>query len=140
VNPSLLIAVYDPKLGLQKAFEAGCTRMNLINANGIVAVNIDLRVRRGVDGISAYDFALGLSSSPARDLVCDISSPTTYQYPCHLSLFVQIPNFDRTIISTRKNMGWSVSSRLPPLMKGILMGTPGCRYLGRCILLLCAVC
>lgn len=87
--------------------------MNLINANGIVAVNIGLQVREGLDGVAAYDYTLGpLSSSPARDLVCDTSSATTYQYPCHVSLFVQIPNFDRTIIRTQKVMGWPVSSKV----------------------------
>ncbi|EPE35324.1 hypothetical protein GLAREA_11023 [Glarea lozoyensis ATCC 20868] len=107
VNPTLHLAIYDPTLGLQRAFETGYTRMNLINANGIVAVNIGLRLRQGLDGVSAYDFTLGLSSSPARDLVCDVSSASTYQYPCHLSLFVQVPNFDRTIVRTRAGMGWS---------------------------------
>jgi hypothetical protein len=124
VNPSLLIAVYDPTLGLQEAFETGYTRMNLINANGIVAVNIGLQVHQGLDGNSAYDYTLGLSSSPARDLVCDTSSATTYKYPCHLSLFVQIPNFDRTIISTMKVMEWLVSSELSPFIKGTLTVTP----------------
>lgn len=140
VNPSLLIAVYDPTLGLQEAFEMGYTRMSLINANGIVAVNIGLQVRQGLDGNSVYDYTLGLSSSPARDLVCDTSSATTYQYPCHVSLFVQIPDFDRTIISTVKDMEWLVSSKLPPFIKGMLTVIPGCRSLGRCILLLCTIC
>jgi hypothetical protein len=117
VNPSLLLAVYDPTLGLQKAFETGYTRMNLINAHGIVAVNIGLRLRQGLD-----DYALGLSSSPARDLVCDVSSPTTYQYPCHLSLFVQIPNFERVIVRARSVMGWSVSEKLVSFGRGMLMG------------------
>lgn len=114
--------------------------MNLINANGIVAVNIGLQVRQGLDGNSAYDYTLGLSSSPARDLVCDTSSATTYQYPCHVSLFVQVPNFDRTIISTKKAMEWLVSSKLPLFIKSTLTVTLGCRSLGRCIFLLCTIC
>jgi hypothetical protein len=140
VNPSLFIAVYDPTLGLREAFETGYTRMSLINANGIVAVNIGLQVRQGLDGNSAYDYILGLSSSPTRDLVCDTSSATTYQYPCYVSLFVQIPNFDRTIITTTKAMEWLVSSKLPPIIRGTLTVTPGCRSLGRCIIFLCTIC
>jgi hypothetical protein len=109
-NPSLMIAVYDPTLGMQNAFDLGYTRMNLVNANGIVAVNIGLVLRDMGNGISAYDYSLSLASSPATDLVCDTSSPTTYKWPCHMSLFVQIPNFDRTTITTEKAMTWMVSS------------------------------
>lgn len=82
--------------------------MNLVNANGIVAINIDLRRREGHNGVNAYDYVLSLSSSPNQDLVCDTSTSSTYQYPCHLSLFVQIPTFDRTIISTQKALDWAV--------------------------------
>jgi len=105
-NPSLMIAVYDPILGMQKAFDLGYTRMYLVNANGIVAVNIGLQVRDEGNGISAYDYSLSLISTPATDLVCDTSSAETYKWPCHMSLFVQIPNFDRSIITTEKTMTW----------------------------------
>jgi hypothetical protein len=121
---------------MQEAFEMGYTRMNLIDANGIVAVNIGLQVRQGLDGSSAYDYTVGISSSPARDLVCDTSSATTYQYPCHVSLFVHVPNFDRTIIGAEMAMGWLVGSKLLPFVKSMLTVTLGCRGLGRCILLL----
>jgi hypothetical protein len=105
-NPSLMIAVYDPTLGMQNSFELGYTRMNLVNANGIVAVNIGLQVRDGGNGISAYDYSLSLVSSPATDLVCDTTSAETYKYPCHMSLFIQVPNFDRSTITTEKVMTW----------------------------------
>jgi hypothetical protein len=105
-----MIAVYDPILGMQKAFDLGYTRMYLVNANGIVAVNIGLQVRDEGNGISAYDYSLSLISTPATDLVCDTSSAETYKWPCHMSLFVQIPNFDRSIITTEKAMTWVVSS------------------------------
>lgn len=106
-----MIAIYDPTLGMQTAFELGYTRMNLLNANGIVAVNIGLILRDMGNGISAYDYSLSLASSPATDLVCDTSSSTTYKWPCHLSLFVQVPNFDRTTITTQKALSWMVSVR-----------------------------
>jgi hypothetical protein len=83
--------------------------MNLVSANGIVGVNIGLQVRDGANGISAYDYSLSLVSSPATDLVCDESSAETYKYPCHMSLFVQVPNFERSIITTVKAMTWTAS-------------------------------
>lgn len=108
-NPSLMIAVYDPVLGLQRAFDLGYTRMTLVNANGIIDVNLGLVLRDDGNGTSAYDYSLSLTSSPAIDLVCDTSSYTTYKWPCHLSLLIQIPNFDRTIIITTKATTWVVS-------------------------------
>lgn len=82
--------------------------MNLVNANGILAVNIGLHVRDDGNGITAYDYQLSLVSSPAIDLVCDMSSPGDYKYPCHLTLFIQIPNFQRTITVTKSAMTWVV--------------------------------
>jgi hypothetical protein len=104
------VKVYDPILGMQKAFDLGYTRMSPVNANGIVAVNIGLQARDEGNGISAYDYSLSLISTPATDLVCDTSSAETYKWPCPMSLFVQIPNFDRSIITTEKAMSWMVSS------------------------------
>lgn len=84
--------------------------MNLINANGIVSVNVGLQRREDFDGNSAYAYTLGISSSPALGLVCDVSSSQyPYQYPCHLSLFIQIPTFYRTTLKAQKAMGWLVS-------------------------------
>ncbi|TAQ86447.1 hypothetical protein B7494_g5223 [Chlorociboria aeruginascens] len=102
-NPTLFIAAYDSELGLQNSFDRGYTRMTLVNANGVVALNTGLRLRRSFDGLSAYDYELGVSSAPARDMVCDTTSAMTYQYPCHLSLFIQIPNFQRTIFTQEKS-------------------------------------
>jgi len=112
-DPSLMMAVYDPILGMQHAFDLGYTRMHLVGANGNVAVNIGLQVRDGGNGISAYDYSLSLVSSPATDLVCDTSSAATYKYPCYMSLFIQVPNFDRSIITTEKAMKWIVSTFCP---------------------------
>ncbi|KAE8446992.1 hypothetical protein EG329_011474 [Mollisiaceae sp. DMI_Dod_QoI] len=106
-NPTLSIAAYDPTLGMQKAFETGYTRMSLINANGIVAVNLGLLYRHNGDGTAAYDYNLSLSSSPNQGIVCDTTSNSTYQYPCHTSLFIQVPSFDRTTLTTQKAMGWT---------------------------------
>lgn len=82
--------------------------MNLINANGIVAVNVGLRIRQAPNAAPAYDYDLGISSSPTTDLVCDTSTELTFQYPCYVSLFIQIPTFERTIIRIQKEMSWTV--------------------------------
>jgi len=110
LSPSLWLAVYDPAIGMQKAFDQGYTRMNLISANGIVNVNIGLRTRQAPDHDPAYDYTLDIASSPATDFVCDTSTTLIYQYPCRLTLFVQIPNFERTTILIQKEMAWLVSS------------------------------
>jgi hypothetical protein len=111
-NPSLLLAVYDPDLGMQRAFEEGYTRMNLINANGIVAVNIGLNMRQAPDQAPANDYAIDISPTQASDLTCDTSTTLSFQYPCDVSLFITIPNFERTITLRQKQMGWLVGSSI----------------------------
>ena len=82
--------------------------MNLINALGIVAVNIGLRIRQAPGADPAYDYTLDITSSPSTDMVCDRSTVLTYKWPCHISLFVQIPNFERTTILRQKELSWAV--------------------------------
>ena len=106
-NPSLSLAVYDPALGMQKSFEQGYTRMRLINANGIVAVNVGLWMRQAPGYEPAYDYPLDISNSQAANITCDTSTNTTFQGACHVSLFITIPNFERTITTRQKQMGWS---------------------------------
>ncbi|KAH8590421.1 hypothetical protein B0O99DRAFT_691635 [Bisporella sp. PMI_857] len=107
-NPSLYVAIYDPALGMQKAFEQGYTRMKLINAYSIVAINIGLRKRQAPDYEPAYDYTLDISSSPVAELPmpCDTSTVLTYQYACHTCLFITIPNFERTTIVRQKRLDW----------------------------------
>ncbi|KAE9378470.1 hypothetical protein N431DRAFT_554654 [Stipitochalara longipes BDJ] len=105
-TPSLLLAVYDPELGMQRAFEEGYTRMKLINANGIVAVNVGLNMRQAPDQAPANDYTIDISPTQDSDLTCDTSTTLSFQYPCHVSLFITIPNFERTITLRQKQMGW----------------------------------
>ena len=110
-NPTLMLAVYDPTLGMQKAFDQGYTRMRLINANGIVSINVGLRIRQSLNQMPAYDYVLDISSSQASmdPLVCDTSTELKYFYACYVSLFITIPNFERTKTTIHKEMSWTVS-------------------------------
>jgi hypothetical protein len=96
---------------MQRAFEEGYTRMNLINANGIVAVNIGLNVRQAPDQAPAHDYTTDISPTQASDLTCDTSTALSFQYPCYVSLFITIPNFERTITFRQEQMGWLVGAQ-----------------------------
>lgn len=82
--------------------------MKLINANGIVAVNIGLNIHQAPDQAPANDYTVDISLSQAADLTCDTSTTLSFQYPCHVSLFITIPNFERTITLRQKQMEWLV--------------------------------
>lgn len=74
LSPSLWLAVYDPSLSIEEALEAGYTRLLLVNANGVAAINLGLRRRPGYDG-PVYDYDLSVSSVPATDLPCNLGDP-----------------------------------------------------------------
>ncbi|KAK4148706.1 hypothetical protein C8A00DRAFT_47516 [Chaetomidium leptoderma] len=95
--PSLWIAVYDPTLTLQEALENGYTRMNLINANGVAAINLGLNYREALGKAPTYDYQLSISAIPSTDLQCDVSSEDKNTGYCFLSLFLQFPTFDRLV-------------------------------------------
>jgi hypothetical protein len=62
---SLYLAVFDPTLTVQQALENGYTRMQLVNANGIVAVTLGLTMRQAsAETAPAYDYGLAVSSIP----------------------------------------------------------------------------
>lgn len=83
--------------------------MRLINANGVVALNIGLNVRQAPDQDPAYDYKLDISPSQASELTCDSGKDGSYQYPCHLSLFISIPSFEKTTTLRKKELEWMVS-------------------------------
>ena len=110
VTPTLMISLYDPQLGMQEAFVNGYTTMNLVDPNGIVSVNVGLRIQQTENNAPAYSYDLSISSSSSASLVCD--SDKVLSYPCHMGLFIQIPNFYRTIISREKENSWGVSNSI----------------------------
>lgn len=109
LNPSLYLAIHDSDLGMLEALEKGYTRMILINANGVTGINLGLKYRQAIGSEPAYDYDLSISSVPSMQLVCDTSSTAFSSYPCHASLFIQIPTFDRKIVQQSKSLTWAVS-------------------------------
>ncbi|KAK0735324.1 hypothetical protein B0T21DRAFT_411962 [Apiosordaria backusii] len=106
LSPSLWIAVYDPTLTVQEALENGYTRMVLINANGMTALNLGLNYREALGKAPAYDYQLSISTIPSMDLQCDTSDPKGASGPCFLSLFVQFPSFERQVSRQDVAMKW----------------------------------
>ncbi|KIM95647.1 hypothetical protein OIDMADRAFT_133314 [Oidiodendron maius Zn] len=108
LSPSLWVAIYDPTLTLQEALENGYTRMVLINANGMTAINLGLNYRQAFGSAPAYDYELSISTIPATSIVCDLGSTTQAATgPCHISLFLQIPSFTRQTSLLSYEMGWT---------------------------------
>ena len=127
--PSLHMAVHDPALSVMDALHMGYTRLVLINANANNAINLGLRVRQAVGLKPAYDYGsswiilsrlyieiqaneawlkdLTITSIPNLDLVCNTGAPKSY--PCHVTLFLQFPTFERTILLQKMVMSWLVS-------------------------------
>lgn len=116
--------------------------MKLINANGIVAVNIGLNMRQAPDQAPANDYTIDISPTQDSDLTCDTSTTLSFKYPCHVSLFITIPNFERTITLRQKQMGWLVSSSIRGSCTKThqrLTRVTGCSCFSRSVLLLCTV-
>ena len=124
--PSLYMAVYDPSFGMMDALQRGYSRMVLIGANGDSSINIGLQYRQDMGHTPAYDYsmfphvtcaydklslifsiALGVSTVPNMNLVCNTASNDSY--PCHITLFLQMPSFDRTIVTENAMISWMVS-------------------------------
>ncbi len=117
--------------------------MKLINANGIVAVNIGLNMRQAPGQAPANDYTIDISPTQDSDLTCDTSTTLSFQYPCYLSLFITIPNFERTITLRQKQMGWLVSSSIRGSCTKAhqrLTRIAGCSCFSWSVPLLCTVC
>lgn len=102
--------MYDPTLSLRQALENDYTRPILVNANGMVAVNLGLNYRQARGKAPAYDYDVSLSTIPAVDMLCDVGSDTTPSTgPCFLSLWLQFPTFERQVSTQGYAMEWPVS-------------------------------
>ncbi|KAI1135791.1 hypothetical protein F5Y05DRAFT_421172 [Hypoxylon sp. FL0543] len=108
LSPSLWVAVYDPTLTFEQALENDYTRLILVNANGMIAVNLGLNYRQVRGKRPAYDYDLSLSTVPALDMRCDIGSDTRAPTgPCFISLWLQFPTFERQVSTQSYATSWS---------------------------------
>ncbi|KAH8693222.1 hypothetical protein BGW36DRAFT_36472 [Talaromyces proteolyticus] len=90
------------------ALKNGYTRMTLVNANGMTAINLGHNYRQASGRVPAYDCGLSISTMPATELVCDLGSITVPATgPCHISLFVQIPSLTIQTSLLTNAMGWA---------------------------------
>ncbi|KAK0622619.1 hypothetical protein B0T14DRAFT_150695 [Immersiella caudata] len=92
LSPSLFIAVHDPTLTVEESLQNGYTRMVLINANGVVAINLGLERREALGHAPAYDYQLTISTIPSTTLECETTAT------CFLTLVFQFPSFERQVL------------------------------------------
>jgi hypothetical protein len=102
--------------------------MILINANAITSINLALQYRYSSVPLpslppnssnppsnstttaaatyqaGAYDYTLSLSSSPTLGLVCNTAQNDSH--PCHSSLYIIFPSFERTVVKSMRKMDW----------------------------------
>lgn len=84
--------------------------MVLVNANGMVQVNLGLASRQVIGRSPALDYQLTISSIPAMTLPCDLSDPEEAPSgPCFISLYIQFPTFDRQASTLQEALSWVVS-------------------------------
>ncbi|KAH9996985.1 hypothetical protein F4779DRAFT_606637 [Xylariaceae sp. FL0662B] len=107
LSPSLWVAIHDPTLTVKEALENDSTRPMIINANGMIAINLGLNYRQIRGKSPAYDYDISISSIPTMDMTCDNGSDTKPSYqPCFVSLWLQFPTFERQVSTQGFSMGW----------------------------------
>lgn len=108
-SPSLWLAIWDGGLSLQDSLAYGYTRLQLIDALATSSINLALNYREEPEKTSAYDYALTtMSTIPQTKMTCDTSSDENYG-PCHATIILQYPTFQRDIITIEARMQWQVS-------------------------------
>lgn len=101
LSPSLWVAMFDPTLDITEALERGYTRMQLVDANALVAINLGLQLRESAGQTPAFDYELSISTIPSVSKVEDDDTGW-------LSLFLQFPSFTRQVSNQHKAWSWSV--------------------------------
>lgn len=97
-------------LSLEESLEYGYTRLQLIDASSMLSVSLDLRRMEMAGRPPAYEYQLtSISSVPSKSLTCDLGSASNPYYgPCHVTLLIQFPTFEREIVSLQREMAWPV--------------------------------
>jgi hypothetical protein len=88
-------------LTVEEALANGYTRMVLINANGMTAINLGLERREALGHSPAYDYQLTISTIPSATLDCDTTAS------CFLTLVFQFPSFERQVLSQDIKLKWT---------------------------------
>lgn len=104
-SPSLWLAVWDANLSLQESLEYGYTRLKPFNALGESSISLGLRYREEPKKTSAYDYEFTPSTIPETKMTCDTSSDENYD-PCHATINLQYPSFQRDVITIEAKMRW----------------------------------
>ncbi|KFA78775.1 hypothetical protein S40288_11434 [Stachybotrys chartarum IBT 40288] len=110
LQPSLYLAIWDRKYNLPHALEVGITRLQLINANALTAINLNPQWRQTeVDGEFSYDYGLSdISSVPGLGLQCDESSMvSSYRDLCRTSVELRFTTFEVPVRRYRNRMDWT---------------------------------
>lgn len=97
-------------LSLEESLEYGYTRLQLIDASSMLSISLDLRRMEMTGRQAAYEYQLtSISSVPSKKLTCDLANPSEPYYgPCHVTLLIQFPTFEREVVSVQRKMVWSV--------------------------------
>lgn len=56
-SPDLQLAIFDPASGLEEALNSGYSPINIINANGISYINLNLNLRQSRQVAPVYDYS-----------------------------------------------------------------------------------
>lgn len=125
-------------LSLEESLEYGYTRLQLIDASSMVSISLNLRRMEMIGRESAYEYQLtSISSVPSKKLTCDLDNESEPYYgPCHVTLLIQFPTFEREVVSVQREMVWSVcfstilststtNQKLNRIL--LLLWAPGCR-------------
>jgi hypothetical protein len=70
--------------------------MQLVNANGMVAINLGLESRQEIGLRPRFDYKLTFSTTPAMDINCNQEDIENLDATaCFISIFLQFPSFDK---------------------------------------------
>lgn len=105
--PNLWLLVYDPATDPFVAWKSGISPMTLMNAHGVTTLSVTINYIKPSNGDSFYKYDINVYTSPAMNLSCDVSGDLADYHDCPGTILVRFPQFNRTVVRTRRNMVWS---------------------------------
>lgn len=107
-SPALFISIFDRRLDLYTALNTNLTTLIDVNANGVSAVNLEVKERSPVNDTSFLAYDSTITSLPTLGLVCDHAANPPSTLTCTTSIYIRIPNFVKTRIVDRNHFEFSV--------------------------------